>query len=97
MKKAEDADDAAAAALEQSVSEIEDEVSKIEGDSDETDQTDEEGAKGRPAYTREELEGVADESGISGLREIGNALNARSNSIEGLIDAILSAQTAVAQ
>lgn len=42
--------------------------------------------------TREELEAIADEKGISGLREIGNELGVKSNSIEDLIGKILAAQ-----
>lgn len=45
-------------------------------------------------YTREELEAVADDKGISGLREIGDEIDAKSNSIEGLIEKILSMQPA---
>lgn len=44
-------------------------------------------------YTKEELEGVADKSGIAGLREIGDAMDVKSASISGLIDAILAKQT----
>lgn len=43
-------------------------------------------------YTREELELIADDKGIGGLRDIGDKLDAKSNSIEGLIDKILTAQ-----
>lgn len=46
-----------------------------------------------PIYTRDELEAIADDKGIRGLREIGNALKVRNNSIPGLIDEILAAQT----
>ncbi|CCG43286.1 hypothetical protein [Magnetospirillum molischianum] len=41
--------------------------------------------------TREELEGLADKKGIAGLREIGDQLGVKSNSIPGLIDKIVQA------
>jgi hypothetical protein len=44
------------------------------------------------AYTREELEAIADRDGIEGLRPIGNSLHVKSNSIVKLIEAILRAQ-----
>jgi len=43
-------------------------------------------------YTEAELEVIADEKGIVALREIGDPLNAKSNSISGLIPKILAAQ-----
>lgn len=43
-------------------------------------------------YSREELEAIADEKGIAGLREIGNTLGVKSNSIEDLIKKILDKQ-----
>lgn len=43
-------------------------------------------------YTREQLEEIADKSGINGLREIGDMLNVKGTSIAKLINAILSAQ-----
>ena len=43
-------------------------------------------------YTREELEGVADSYGITGLRTIADPLNVKSKSITALIDGILEAQ-----
>ncbi|NQZ53224.1 MAG: hypothetical protein HRT93_03110 [Piscirickettsiaceae bacterium] len=43
-------------------------------------------------YTREQLEVVADEKGIVGVREIAGEFGAKSNSIAGLIDAIVTAQ-----
>lgn len=46
-------------------------------------------------YTRDELEAVADEKGISGLREIGAQYDAKSTSIEGLIEKIISAQASL--
>jgi hypothetical protein len=62
------------------------------------------GAEGAPAeggeatstaqttYTREELEKIADEKGIKGLREIADPLGLKSNSIVPLIDSILEKQ-----
>lgn len=44
------------------------------------------------SYTRGQLEIVADQEGISGLREIGKGLDVKSNSIEDLIVKILGAQ-----
>ncbi len=41
------------------------------------------------AFTRNELELIADTDGIAGLREIGNKLGIKSNSIVGMIDAIM--------
>ena len=43
-------------------------------------------------YTREELEKIADEKGIKGIREIADPLGLKSNSIVPLIDAILEKQ-----
>lgn len=43
-------------------------------------------------YTREELEKIADEKGIKGLREIADPLGLKSNSIVPLIDSILEKQ-----
>lgn len=51
-----------------------------------------EGETKREPMTREELEAIADEKGITGLREIGNELGVKSNSIEDLIGKILAAQ-----
>lgn len=42
--------------------------------------------------TREELEAVADEKGIAGLREIAEPMNVKGTSIVGLMDAIIKAQ-----
>jgi len=42
------------------------------------------------AYTREELESIADKEGIAGLRKIGDALNLKGTSVAKLIDAILA-------
>lgn len=44
-------------------------------------------------YTREELEQIADSSGINGLRVIGDPLNLRATSIAALIDKILATQS----
>lgn len=44
------------------------------------------------AYTREQLEEIADKSGIGGLREIGDKFNVKATSITKLISAILDAQ-----
>jgi hypothetical protein len=44
--------------------------------------------------TRENLEKIADESGISGLRDIGNQYGVKASSIAKLIDDILAASTA---
>jgi hypothetical protein len=43
-------------------------------------------------YSRADLEKVADTKGIHGLRELGTVFNVKSNSIPGLITAILGAQ-----
>lgn len=43
-------------------------------------------------YTREELEAVADEKGIAGLREVAEPLNVKGTSIVGLMEAIIGAQ-----
>lgn len=43
-------------------------------------------------FTREELEKIADEKGIKGIREIADPLGLKSNSIVPLIDAILEKQ-----
>ena len=45
-------------------------------------------------YSREELEAIADEKGIRGLREIGDKINVRGNAIVTMIEAILKAQKA---
>lgn len=45
----------------------------------------------KPAYTREALEKIADEKGIGGLREIGDALGVKATSIAKLIEEILEA------
>lgn len=42
-------------------------------------------------YSREYLGAIADKDGIRGLREIGDPLNIKSNSIKDLIDAIMVA------
>ena len=39
-----------------------------------------------PIYTREQLEAIADQQGIAGLREIADKYNVKSNSISGLVD-----------
>lgn len=43
-------------------------------------------------YTREELEAIADKSGLQGLRDIGDAIGVKAKSIPALIDKILSKQ-----
>lgn len=43
-------------------------------------------------YTREELEKIADDNGIKGLRDIGTPLGAKNTSISKLIEEILVAQ-----
>lgn len=45
-----------------------------------------------PAYTREQLEQIADQHGISGLRTIAEPLGIRGRSINELIDAIGAAR-----
>lgn len=55
--------------------------------------TDQEAAEPRRIYTREELEVVADNEGIRGLRKIGEPLGARNVSIAGLITEILQQQS----
>lgn len=47
-----------------------------------------------PVYSRAELEEIADEKGITGLRSIGDGYAVKSNSIEGMIEKILTAQKA---
>lgn len=44
-------------------------------------------------HTRDELTAIADTQGIAGLRKIGEALGVKSQSIAGLIEAILTAQS----
>jgi len=48
-------------------------------------------------YTRAELEAIADDKGIAGLRDIGSPLGAKHTSIPGLIEAILTAYKQAAQ
>lgn len=43
-------------------------------------------------YTREELEAVADEKGIAGLRELAEPIGVKGTSIVGLMDAIIKTQ-----
>jgi hypothetical protein len=43
-------------------------------------------------YTQSELEAIADNHGIRGLRAIGDKLSVRSTSVSGLIEAIMTAQ-----
>lgn len=45
-----------------------------------------------PAYTQAELEAIADNDGISGIRAIAEPMNIRGTSISKLIQSILSAQ-----
>lgn len=45
-------------------------------------------------FTREQLEEIADDHGINGLREVGDRLGVKARSIGGMIDAILKAQEA---
>lgn len=49
-------------------------------------------APGSRAYTQEELEAIADASGIKGLRAIGDALGVKGNAIGELIKSILTKQ-----
>lgn len=74
----------------------EDETEKAEKDLDaeikDLDVEGEDEAKEVKTYTREELEAMADDKGIAGLREVGEARNVRSNSIDSLINKILKAQ-----
>jgi hypothetical protein len=53
-----------------------------------------EAAPASQKYTREALEQIADDGGIIALREIGNPLGVRANSIRALIASILEAQGA---
>lgn len=46
----------------------------------------------KAVYTREQLEEIADKRGIKGLREIGDELGVKANSVTALIDDILKAQ-----
>jgi hypothetical protein len=43
-------------------------------------------------YAQADLEAIADQKGIAGLREIGDTFGAKGTSIAGLIEAILNAQ-----
>jgi hypothetical protein len=45
-------------------------------------------------FSREQLEEIADEHGINGLRDVGDRLGVKGRSIEGLIEDILKAQEA---
>jgi hypothetical protein len=49
------------------------------------------------AYTQAELEGIADKSGIAGLREIADPMNIKGTSVAKLIEQIVAAQTPVEQ
>lgn len=49
-------------------------------------------AKSVKVYTEEELQAIASEKGINGLRPIGSELNVKNTSINGLIREILTAQ-----
>lgn len=49
--------------------------------------------KEKPKFTEAELEKIADEKGITGLREVAEPFGIKSNSIRGLIDALLKAAT----
>lgn len=42
----------------------------------------------KPLYTEEQLAAIADEKGITGLRELAEPLGIKGNSIRGLIDAL---------
>ena len=71
--------------------EIEDTEAELDAITDEGDE--EQTAEGGTVkYSRDELEEIADESGINGLREIGDKYDVKSTSIEGMIKKILSAQ-----
>lgn len=48
------------------------------------------------SYTREQLEEIADQKGIAGLRAIGEQFGVRAKSISDLIDGILEAQAPAA-
>lgn len=50
--------------------------------------------KEKPKFTEAELEKVADEKGITGLRELAEPFGIKSNSIRGLIDALVKAAAA---
>ena len=52
----------------------------------------EEEAEELTVYSKEELEKIADESGIKGLREIGDPLGVKGTSITALIEGIIQAQ-----
>ncbi|MFM0095671.1 hypothetical protein PQQ87_08660 [Paraburkholderia nemoris] len=47
--------------------------------------------KEKPKFTEAELEKIADEKGINGLRELAEPFGIKSNSIRNLIDAMLKA------
>ena len=46
-------------------------------------------------WTREKLEAIADQTGISGIREVSDPLGLKGTSIRGLIDQILSGKIVV--
>lgn len=58
----------------------------------ETGETDEIPPMPETVYERAELEKIADEKGIAGLREIADPMGVKDNSINGLIKEILQAQ-----
>ena len=66
-----------------------DDLEKSLGDDEDEDTSGDEEIE---SYTKEQLEAIADEKGIAGLREIGDANKVKSNSIESLIEKILHAQ-----
>lgn len=43
----------------------------------------------KPSYTREQLEAIADNGGITGLREFAKDFNVNGRSIPGIIDALM--------
>ena len=65
---------------------VEDEQTETAEDEDSSDVK-----ETRPTYSREQLEAIADEKGIAGIREIAAPLDVKGTSIAGLIGDILAA------
>ena len=63
-------------------------VTKEKDDEGKTDETPAQASN----HTREELEAIADEKGIAGLREVAEPLKVKGTSIVALMDAIIKAQ-----
>lgn len=77
-------------AVEPESDEIKDAEEELDAEIEEMNAEIEEEAE--TVYSREELEAIADDKGIAGLRDIGNKNGVKSNSIEDLITKILNVQ-----